>query len=235
MNSDNKVAIVTGGGRGMGAAIARELHGRGYALALMSPSDSAERLAAELGGLGARGSAESGEDIEALVRQTLERYGRIDAVVNHTGHPPKGELLEISDEDWHRGLDLLLLSVVRMVRQVTPAMEAQGGGAIVNITTFSAFEPVLDYPVSSALRAGLGGFTKLYADRYAPAGIRMNNILPGYIDSLPHAPETAGRVPLGRLGTVQEIAETAAFLLSDGAGYITGQNIRVDGGVTRHV
>ena len=234
MSAEQKVAIVTGGGRGMGAAIARELHGRGYALALMSPSESAEQLAAELGGLAVRGSAAEAADLEALVQRTLETHGRVDAVVNHTGHPPKGDLLDISDEDWHFGLDLLLLSVVRMARLVTPAMERQGGGAIVNITTFSTFEPALTFPVSSTIRAGLASFTKLYADRYAPAGIRMNCILPGFIDSLNHAPETASRVPLGRVGTVREIAETAAFLLSDGAGYITGQNIRVDGGLTRH-
>jgi NAD(P)-dependent dehydrogenase (short-subunit alcohol dehydrogenase family) len=229
-----KVAIVTGGGRGMGGAIARELHAQGYALALMSPSESAEQLAAELGGLAVRGSAAEAADLEALVQRTLEAHGRVDAVVNHTGHPPKGDLLDIPDEDWRLGLDLMLLSVVRMARLVTPAMERQGGGAIVNITTFSAFEPSLNFPVSSAIRAGLAGFTKLYADRYAPAGIRMNSILPGFIDSLNHAPETAERVPLGRLGTAEEIAKTTAFLLSEGAGYITGQNIRVDGGLTRH-
>ena len=135
----------------------------------------------------------------------------------------------------HWVTSLVILSVVRMCRLVTPVMERQGGGAIVNVTTFSAFEPDLRFPVSSALRAGLGSFTKLYADRYAAKGIRMNSILPGYIDSLAHKPETAERVPLKRLGSVREMAKTAAFLLSDDAGYITGQNIRVDGGLTRHV
>lgn len=235
MTEERKVAVVTGGGRGMGAAVARELHRRGYRLALMSPSDSAERLAGELGGVGRRGSAGEAGDLEALVAAGLEAYGRIDAVVNHTGHPPKGELLEIADEAWHGALDLLLLSVVRMARLVTPVMERQGGGAIVNITTFSAFEPSLKFPVSSTLRAGLAGFAKLYADRYAGAGIRMNNVLPGYIDSLGHAPESAAEVPLGRIGRAEEVAETVAFLLSAGGGYITGQNLRVDGGITRHV
>ncbi len=235
MKSESKVAIITGGGRGIGAAIARELHGRGYALALMSPSDSAERLAAELGGIGIRGSAAEAADLEALVKKTLAAHGRVDAVVNHTGGPPKGDLLEIPDADWRRGLDLVVLSVVRMARLVTPVMERQGGGAIVNISTFSAFEPSLTFPVSSVLRAGLGSFTKLYADRYAAQGIRMNSILPGFIDSLAHKPETAERVPLKRLGSVGEMAKTAAFLLSDDAGYITGQNLRVDGGLTRHV
>ena len=239
MTSERKVAVVTGGGRGMGAAIARELAGRGYALALMSPSGSAESLAEELGGapgaLAVTGSTAEAGDLEALVAAALEAHGRIDAVVNHTGGPPKGDLLEISDEDWRRGLDLIILSVVRMARLVTPVMERQGGGAIVNITTFSAFEPSLTFPVSSVLRAGVGAYTKLYSDRYAKAGIRMNSILPGFIDSLGHKPETAEQVPMARIGTVEEIAKTAAFLLSDDSGYITGQNLRVDGGLTRHM
>jgi NAD(P)-dependent dehydrogenase (short-subunit alcohol dehydrogenase family) len=242
MTSDHKVAVVTGGGRGMGAAIARELHGRGYALALMTPSGSAEALAAELGGapdapsvVGLTGSTAEAGDLEALVAAALEAHGRIDAVVNHTGGPPKGDLLDMTDDDWRRGLDLIILSVVRMARLVTPVMERQGGGAIVNVTTFSAFEPSLKFPMSSVLRAGVGAFAKLYSDRYAKAGIRMNNILPGYIDSLPHAPEAADPIPMNRIGTVEEIAKTAAFLLSDDAGYITGQNLRVDGGLTRHV
>jgi NAD(P)-dependent dehydrogenase (short-subunit alcohol dehydrogenase family) len=239
MTSEGKVAIITGGGRGMGAAIARELHARGYALALMSPSGSAERLAEELGGrpgaLGLAGSTAAAGDLEALVAAALDAHGRIDAVVNHTGGPPKGDLIEISDEDWRRGVDLILMSVVRMARLVTPALERQGGGAIVNITTFSAFEPSLTFPVSSVLRAGIGAYTRLYAERYARAGIRMNSLLPGFVDSLDHKPETAEQIPMGRIGTVEEIAKTAAFLLSDNAGYITGQNLRVDGGLTRHV
>ncbi|MEE8272539.1 MAG: SDR family oxidoreductase, partial [Alphaproteobacteria bacterium] len=120
-------------------------------------------------------------------------------------------------------------------RLVTPVMESQGGGAILNITTFAAFEPSLVFPVSCVYRAGVGAFTKLYADRYAAAGIRMNALLPGFVDSLDHKAETADRVPMKRIGSVEEIAKTAAFLLSDDAGYITGQNIRVDGGITRHV
>ena len=230
-----KVAVVTAAGRGMGAAIARELAANGYALALLSSSGAAQRLADELGGLGVTGSVTEPADLKRLVDATLERYGRIDAVANNTGHIPKGELLDLDDEAWHASLDMALLNVVRMARLVTPAMIAQGGGAIVNISTFSAFEPSLDYPVSSTLRAALGSFTKLYAERYAAHDIRMNNILPGFIDSLPHSADKAAKVPMRRIGTVAEIAKTAAFLLGDGAGYITGQNLRVDGGLTRGV
>lgn len=232
---DRKVAIVTAAGRGMGAAIARELATQGYALALLSPSGTAERLAGELGGFGLTGSVTEPGDLERLVDGAMERHGCIHAVVNNTGHVPKGELLDHDDEAWHASLDVALLNVVRMARLVTPVMRAQGGGAIVNVSTFSAFEPSLDYPVSSTLRAGLGSFAKLYAERYAADNIRMNNILPGFIDSLPHGGDKAAKVPMRRVGSVAEIAKTAAFLLGDGAGYITGQNLRVDGGLTRGV
>jgi len=229
------VAIVTAAGRGMGAAIARELHARGYRLGLMSPSGSARALAEELGGFGLDGSVARLEDLQALVDGTLDAFGRVDAVVNHTGHPPKGDLLELDDDAWLAGDQMVMLPVLRMARLVTPAMLAQGKGAFVNISTFAAFEPSLKFPISCTYRAAVGAFTKLYADRYAADNIRMNALLPGFVDSLDHKPETVRAVPMGRAGSVGEIAKTAAFLLSDDAGYITGQNLRVDGGITRGV
>lgn len=231
--SAEKVALVTAAGKGMGAAIARELAAGGYRVALMSPSGSAVELAAELGGFGIAGSVTEDADIARLVDETLARYGRIDAVVNNTGHPPKGELLAIGDEQWHLGLDLIVLNVARVLRRVTPVFEKQGGGAVVNISSFAADTPEQAMPVSSALRAALSAFTKLYADRYASARIRINSVLPGFIDSWPETPEIVARIPAGRFGKTGEIAKTVAFLLSDGAGYITGQNLRVDGGIVR--
>jgi NAD(P)-dependent dehydrogenase (short-subunit alcohol dehydrogenase family) len=233
--SDKPVAIVTGGGRGMGGAIARELASKGYALALTSPSESCEKLAKELGAVARRGRTENADDIKGIVDLALDTYGRIDAVVNFAGHPPKGDLIDISDENWSLGNDMMVLSVVRMTRLVTPVMLSQGKGAFVNISTFAAFEPSLGFPVSCAYRAALGAFTKLYADRYAENNIRMNSVLPGFIDSLESKPGTAEKVPMKRIGKVSEIAGTVAFLLSDAAGYITGQNLRVDGGLTRHI
>ena len=233
--TQQKTAIVTAAGKGMGAAIARELAAAGYNLALLSPSGAAEALAQELGSIGLTGSVTSTADLQKLVETTMEAHGRIDAVVNHTGHPPKGQILEIPDEDWHKGLDLVMLNVVRMARLVTPIMQTQGSGAIVNISTYAVFEPEATFPVSAALRAALAGYTKLYADEYAASGIRMNNVLPGFIDSLPETEARRQRIPMGRYGTVAEIAKTVRFLLSDDAGYITGQNIRVDGGITRSV
>lgn len=233
--SNNKVAIVTAAGRGMGAAIARELAGAGYKLALFSNSGGAAALAGELGGIGLTGSVTEVKDLERLVERTMGEYGRVDAVINNTGHPPKGDLLAISDADWHLGLDIALMNVVRMARLVTPIMLKQSGGAFVNISTFAAFEPSLTFPVSSSLRAALGSFAKLYADRYAAQGIRMNNLLPGYIDSYPESEANVRQIPMGRYGTVAEIAKTARFLASADAAYITGQNIRVDGGISRSV
>ena len=233
--TNKKVAIVTAAGKGMGAAIARELGARGYDLALLSNSGGAEALAVELNALGFTGSVTEPDDLKHLVDRTLDKYGRIDAVVNNTGHPPKGPLLEISDEAWHQGLDIVLLNVVRMTRLVTPLMQEQGGGAIVNISTFAAFEPDPAFPVSCSLRAALASFTKLYADQYAPHGIRMNNLLPGFVDSYPESEATKQRIPMGRYASVNEIAKTTHFLLSEDSSYITGQNIRVDGGITRSV
>lgn len=230
----DKVCLITGGGRGMGAAVAREMHARGYRLALMSPSESSETLAAELGSVAHRGVAQSADDLKAVFDLAMATYGRIDAVLNHTGHPPKGEILEITDENWDLANDMIVKSVVRMARLVTPVMEAQGGGSIVNITTYAAFEPSLWFPASCVYRAGVSSFTKLYSDRYGPANIRMNCLLPGFTDSL-DVGKFADLTALKRIGRVEEQAKAAAFLLSDESSYITGQSLRVDGGLTRAV
>ena len=165
--SDNKVAIIVGGGSGMGAAAARRLAAEGYQVAVMSPSGKGEALGRELGGIGVTGSNLSVADLDRLVKLTAERFGRIDAVVNGAGHGPKGPILDISDEDWHAGMDVYLMNVVRMARLVAPIMVAQGGGSIVNISTYAVFEPDPAFPVSGVFRAGLAAYTKLFADRYA--------------------------------------------------------------------
>jgi NAD(P)-dependent dehydrogenase (short-subunit alcohol dehydrogenase family) len=233
--SKQKVAVVTAAGRGMGAAIARRLANDGFRTSLMSRSEEILELAEELGGLGHVGSVTDPADVERLVERTTEAYGRIDALVCNTGHPPKGDLLSLSDASWHEGLDVVFLNVVRLARLITPWMERQGGGSIVAISTFGAVEPSLSFPVSSALRAGLGAFVKLYADRYGESGIRINCVLPGFIETYEVAEETRAQIPLGRPGSTDEVAGTVAFLLSEDAGYLTGQSIRVDGGITRSV
>ena len=229
------VALIVGGGSGIGADAARKLAEIGYDVGVMSSSGKGEALGKELAGLGFTGSNLVPADLEAFVAQALARFGRIDGVVNCTGHGPKGPILSISDEDWHRGMDFYLLNVVRMARLVTPAMQRQGAGSIVNISTFAAFEPDPDFPTSAVFRAGLASFAKLFATKYAAAGVRMNNLLPGFIDSLPEKADRVARIPAGRYARVRELSETVAFLISDASSYITGQNIRVDGGLTMSV
>jgi len=230
-----KVALITAAGSGMGAACARRLAADGWQVAILSSSGRGEALAAELGGVGVTGSNQTADDLQALVDAAMGRWGRIDAVVNSAGHGPKGPLLEITDAQWHLGLDVYFLNVVRLVRMVTPILLAQGGGAIVNISTAWIDEPSPMFPTSAVARAGLQAFTKLYADQYAAQGIRINSVLPGWIDSLPEVEARRQSVPMGRYGTAEEIAATVAFLVSPGAAYITGQGLRVDGGLMRSV
>ena len=230
-----KVAIITAGGSGMGASAARRLAKDGFAVAILSSSGKGEALAKELGGIGLTGSNQSNDDIKRLVDTVFERWGRVDVLVNSAGHGPRAPILEIPDEDWQRGMEVYFLSAVRPARLVTPIMQAQRSGSIINISTAWAFEPDAMFPTSAVFRAGLASFTRIFADKYAPDNIRMNNVLPGWIDSLPATDERRQRVPLQRYGRADEIAGTIAFLASDDAGYITGQNIRVDGGITRSV
>lgn len=230
-----KTALVIAGGSGMGAAAARRLAADGFKVGILSSSGKGEALAQELGGIGITGSNQSTDDIARLVDAAIAQWGRIDVLVNSAGHGPRAPILEITDQDWHRGLEVYLLNVIRATRLVTPFMQKQQGGAIINISSAWTFEPSDLFPTSAVFRAGLASFTKIFTQTYADANIRMNNVLPGWIDSLPGTDERRDSVPLKRYGTREEVAATIAFLASDGAAYITGQNLRVDGGVTRSV
>lgn len=233
--TDEKVALITAGGSGIGAGAARKLRADGFEVAILSSSGKGEALAAELGGIGVTGSNQSSDDLQRLVDAAMRRWGRIDALVNSAGHGPRAPILELSDEQWRTGMDVYFMNVVRPTRLVAPIMQQQRGGAIVNVSTFAVFEPDPGFPTSSVFRAGLAAFTKLFADRYAAENIRMNNVLPGFIDSLPERDELRERIPMRRYGTVAEVAELIALLASDRAAYITGQNIRIDGAITRSV
>ena len=231
----HKVAIVTAGGSGMGAHAARTLARDGFKLAILSSSGKGEALANELGGFGVTGSNQSPDDVARLVEQTMQRWGRIDALVNSAGHGPRGPVFELGDDDWQRGMEVYFLSAVRPTRLVAPIMQRQRAGSIINISSFAAFEPDAAFPTSAVFRAGLASFVKLAADKVAADNVRINNVLPGFIDSLPEKEGVAQRVPMKRYGRMEEISELIAFLASDKAGYITGQNLRVDGGITRSV
>lgn len=231
----DKVAIVTAGGSGMGAAAAKRLAADGFKVAILSSSGKGEVLAQTLGGIGVTGSNQSAADVQRLVDATMREWGRVDVLVNSAAHGPRAPITEITDEQWHTGLDVYLLNVVRATRCVAPIMQAQKGGVIINISTAWAFEPSAMFPTSAVFRAGLAAYTKIFVDTFAPHNVRMNNVLPGWIDSLPATDERRQSVPLGRYGRADEIAATISFLASDGAAYITGQNLRVDGGLTRSV
>lgn len=232
---DTPVTLVTAAGSGMGEAIARRLHAAGHRLVLLSPGGGAAAVADDLGCHAVTGDITDLEDLQAMVDLATSEFGGIDNVVANTGHPPKGPLLEIPDEDWHAALDLVLLNVVRLARLTVPSMQERGGGSIVAISTFSAFEPSPSFPVSSVLRAGLGSFVKLFAREHAAEGIRMNAVLPGFVDSYPETDEAIAQIPAGRFGRTTEIADVVRFLVSDESTYLTGQNIPVDGGLTHAV
>lgn len=232
---NSKVAVIIAGGSGMGAAAARRLAADGFKVGILSSSGKGQSLAEDLGGIGITGSNQSVDDIDRLIKAVVEQWGRIDVLVNSAGHGPRAPILEITDEDWHRGMDVYLLNVIRATRAVTPLMQKQKGGVIINISSAWTFEPSDLFPTSAVFRAGLASFTKIFTQTYAAENIRMNNVLPGWIDSLPATDDRRDSVPLKRYGTSEEVAATIAFLASAGAAYITGQNIRVDGGVTRSV
>jgi NAD(P)-dependent dehydrogenase (short-subunit alcohol dehydrogenase family) len=233
MPTPEKVALITAGGSGMGAAAARRLAADGWRVGVLSSSGKGEALGQALGGFGVTGSNLVLADLQRLVDGALQRWGRIDVLVNSAGHGPKGALLDLSDESWHAGMDIYLMNVVRAARLVTPVMQRQGGGAIVNISSFAAVEPDAAFPTSAVFRAGLAAFAKLYADQHAAHGIRMNNVLPGFIDSLPEKAERRASIPMQRYGRADEVASLVAWLASDDGAYMTGQNLRLDGGLTR--
>ncbi|MCI5096631.1 MAG: SDR family oxidoreductase [Rhodobacteraceae bacterium] len=230
-----RVALITAGGSGLGAGAARQLAEDGFKVGILSSSGKGEALGVELGGFGVTGSNLNPDDLTALVEGAKERWGRVDVLVNSAGHGPKGPILEISDEDWHLGMEYYLMNAIRPTRMVTPLMQAQGGGAIINISTFAAFEPDPLFPTSGVFRAALAAFTKLYADKYAADNIRVNNVLPGFIDSLPETEDRKARIPLGRYGYTAEVSSLISWLASQEGGYMTGQNLRIDGGLTRSV
>jgi NAD(P)-dependent dehydrogenase (short-subunit alcohol dehydrogenase family) len=251
MSIERRVAVVTGSGQGIGAGCARSLAQAGFSVVLMSPSERSRNLARELGGVGLRGSVLDDADLNRLVELAIDSYGRIDAVVNNMGHggslpgpierttyDPRSErpLLEIEDRVWHESLDMYLMNVVRMARLVTPVMTRAGGGAIVNISSMNALEPRAMYPMS-VLRGALHGFTKLYADRYARHGIRMNNLLPGFVQTgnVSLSADAQDSIPMGRIATLEEIGAACVFLCSAASSYMMGQQVLVDGGLNRAV
>ena len=247
--SDVKVALMTGTGQGIGKGCAIEMAKAGYTVSLMSPSTRSLDLAKELGGIGRQGSVLDSDDLQAMVDATMDKYGRIDAVVSNMGHGGgvpaaiktvgfdpdfDGPLLDLPDDLWHDSLDMYVLNVVRLARIVTPIMIGQGGGSFVNISSMNTVEPRAPYPMSM-LRGALHSFAKLFGDRYARNNINMNNLMPGFCENVTLSPFARQSIPAQRPATFAEIGKACVFLASDGARYITGQNILSDGGMNRAV
>ena len=230
-----KVAVFIAAGSGMGADAAETLAKEGYKIAIMSSSGKGEKIANKYNGIGYTGSNLNLKDISKFIKIVLKKWGRIDVLVNSAGHGPKDEILKITDKQWIQSLEIYFLNVVRAIRLVTPIMKKQKNGSIINISTFTVFEPEKNFPTSGVMRAGLASFIKIYADEYAKYNIRVNNILPGFIDSLTQKKRIIQRIPLKRLGKVKEVSSVIKLLSSSDGSYITGQNIRVDGGITRSI
>jgi 3-oxoacyl-[acyl-carrier protein] reductase len=257
-----RVAIVCGASAGLGRAAAAALAREGASLVICSRDR--KRIAAAAAAMrrtAAKGAEvvsmvadmSSAADIDRLVRATLKRFGRIDILVSNAGGPPVAAFPDLSDEAWEQGARLTLMSTVRCIRAVLPHMKRQGWGRVVTITSIAARQPINDLVISSTLRPGLLGLTKVLGNQYAADGICINAVAPGFIltdrqreigDARARAKgitfeeylrDSAREIPAGRLGRPEELADVIAFLCSERASYINGTTITVDGGLARGI
>jgi 3-oxoacyl-[acyl-carrier protein] reductase len=203
--------------------------------------DVLEREAERIGALSVRGDLTNPRDLERVVERTLEAFGGIDVLVNNGGGPPRTPALGLDPEAVESAVELLLLSAIRLTNLCLPHLERSGHGRVINITSSTVREPVDNLVLSNAVRPGLIGWAKTLAREVGPAGVTVNSIAPGRIDTAriaevyPNGPTEAdlAGIPLRRLGTPREIADVVCFLASDRAAYVTGTVVPVDGGLTR--
>jgi 3-oxoacyl-[acyl-carrier protein] reductase len=255
-----KVAMVGGASRGLGFNVARLLAIEGAQVSIASRdagaiADAAGRIHAETGveALALPVDLRQADGILQWQQATLERFGGIDLLFTNTGGPPNGTFLDFDDAAWQDTFDLLVMSVIRMVRGVIPSMRERGGGSIVMSTSSSVKEPIPHLTLSTVIRASVSALSKTLANELAPDRIRVNQLIPGRIltdrirQTDQHRAAQTGQsladirrqseqqIPLGRLGDPEEYARGALFLLSDAASYITGATLQVDGGLIRSV
>jgi 3-oxoacyl-[acyl-carrier protein] reductase len=256
----NKVAMVAGASRGLGFGVARALAREGARVSMASSHKeaveaAARTIAAETGTevLATACDVRSADAIARWSSGTRERFGGVDLLFTNSGGPPAGPAVSFDDAAWQSASELLVFSVIRMVRAVVPAMVARGGGAILMSTSASVKEPIPNLGLSTVMRASVSALSKTLALELASENIRVNQIIPGRIDTdrVRHLDEinaqragvpvdqqqarSAASIPLGRYGDIDEYGRVAAFLLSDAACYVTGATVQVDGGAIHSV
>lgn len=255
-----KVAMVAASSKGLGFGVARELAREGALVSIGSRTepdifDAAHALIEETGSEVLANVLDAGnpDSIMQWLDNTTEAFGGVDKLVVNAGGPPAGTFDDFGDDDWQAAFELTLMSAVRMIRSVLPSMRQAGGGSILTITSCSVKEPIDFLLLSNVMRSGVTSLAKSLSQQLAPENIRINNLMPGRIDtdrvqSLDamnaekrdvaieevRAANELG-IPIGRYGTVEEFGRLGAFLLSDAASYITGQTIAVDGGSIKTV
>jgi 3-oxoacyl-[acyl-carrier protein] reductase len=251
-----KVAMVAGASRGLGYAVAEALAREGAVVSISSSNQaSIDEAATRLGGdaMGSVVDVRNGDHIAAWGQKTIERFGGIDLLFTNGGGPPAGAAVAFDDAAWQNAADLLLFSAIRMVRVAVPSMKQRGGGSILMSTSGSVKEPIPNLGLSTVLRASVSALAKTLALELAADKIRVNQIIPGRIDTdrVRHLDQLAGQkqgisadeakkksiaaIPAGRYGEAPEYGRVAAFLLSDAASYMTGATVQVDGGLLKGV
>lgn len=241
---EGKVALVTAGSKGIGLAIAQGLAAEGVKVALCARTAAdVEAAAAAVGGAGFVADVTREGDLVRLFQDVRETLGAPDILVTNAGGPPPGTPSQIGLSGWEKAFDLTLMSVVRLVHHALPEMQKKGWGRLINITSLSVREPVLTLTLSNAFRAAVTGYAKTLSGEVAGDGVTVNNVAPGYTATARTDELFGGEarrrleadIPTGRFATPEEVAAAAVFLASQGAAYITGQTLLVDGGITRGV
>jgi 3-oxoacyl-[acyl-carrier protein] reductase len=256
----DSVALVTAASKGLGRAVALQLAQEGAHVAICARGEAhlaatAAEIRAETGrqALPLPADVSDPAAAERLVEATVRQFGRLDVLVINAGGPPPGQFLDLAPEDWEAAAQLTLMSAVQLCYAAVPVMKARGAGSILAMTSITVKQPQPNLVLSNSLRLGVVGLAKTLADELAPFGIRVNAICPGWtrtarVDQLlrdraerngttpdEEAARIAAAIPLGRMGTPEEFAAAAAFLVSPAASYVTGVSLLVDGGMYRGV